>query len=377
MLIKNKLIINTTVTISSMLAMLFLMNFSASSAQQEILLAQNTSKIEAGVLQLRLHEKNFLVRKKVSYAEQFNDQITNLKLRIEKLKEDLKEINISSLETISLSQNLTNYERFFSKVVESQKRIGFTPQDGLYGDLSDAANNVEAAIADSVIFLKMMLEVRSSEKNYMLLFDDKYLVKFNNDFDVLHNSVKTSFLVRSQKKQTLEALDVYKATFFLLTNEKQKLGHHYDEGFQKTMNQNAIEFQANLMGLVKQSNEASSEYMSEIMKITYVLFLLALLISIFTGWALSRNIITAISHIKDAIMKISESNDLTIVVETKSKDEFADIAKAFNYMISNFQTLLTSIKKSETNSEKAPEIFIEDSFWNDFILEEFPEDDKK
>ncbi|GLS89306.1 hypothetical protein GCM10007916_03730 [Psychromonas marina] len=357
------------------------MNFSASTAQQEILLAQNTSKIEAGVLQLRLHEKNFLVRKKVSYAEQFNYQITNLKLRIEKLKEDLKEINISSLETISLSQNLANYERFFSKVVEAQRRIGFTPQDGLYGELSDAANNVEATIPDSVIFLKMMLEVRSSEKNYMLLFDDKYLEKFNNDFDVLHNSVKTSFLMNSQKKLTLEALEAYKATFSLLTNEQQKLGHHYDQGFQKTMNQNAIEFQSNLMSLVKQSNEASSEYMSKIMKITYALFILALLISIITAWALSRNIISAISHIKNAIMKISESNDLTIVVETKSKDEFADIAKVFNYMISNFQTLLTSIKKSETNSEKAPEIlsetFSEDSFWDDFTLELFPGDEKK
>lgn len=377
MLIKNKLIINTAVTISSMLAMLYLMNFSASSAQQEILLAQNTSKIEAGVLQLRLHEKNFLVRKKATYAEQFNEQITNLKLRIEKLKEDLKEINISSLETISLSQNLTNYERFFSKVVESQRSIGFTSQDGLYGELSDAANNVEVAIADSVVFLKMMLEVRSSEKNYMLLFDDKYLAKFNNDFDVLHKSVKTSFLVRSQKKLTLDALETYKVTFFLLINEQQKLGHHYDEGFQKTMNQNAIEFQANLMTLVKQSNEASSQYMSEIMKITYALFLLALLISIFTGWILSRNIISAISHIKSAIMSISENNDLSIVVETKSKDEFADIAKAFNYMISNIQTLLTSIKKAETNSEKAPEILSEDSFWNDFILEEFPDGSKK
>jgi methyl-accepting chemotaxis protein len=353
------------------------MNFSASSAQQEILLAQNTSKIEAGVLQLRLHEKNFLVRKNADYADQFNTQINNLKLRIEKLKEDLKEINISSLETMSLSQNLTNYERFFSKVVEAQRRIGFTPQDGLYGELSDAANNVEAAIADSVIFLKMMLEVRSSEKNYILLFDDKYLTKFNNDFDTLQKSVETSFLVRSQKKLTLDALQAYKATFLLLIDEQQKLGHHYNEGFQKTMNQNAIAFQTNLVGLVKQSNEASSDYTREIMKVTYALFLLALLISIATAWALSRNIISAISHIKSAIMKISESNDLTIVVETKSKDEFADIAKAFNYMISNFQTLLTSIKKSETKSEKAPEIFVEDSFWNDFILEEFPEDDKK
>lgn len=377
MQIKQKLIINTSVTVMSMLAMLFLMAFSASSAQQEILLTQNTSKIEAGVLQLRLHEKNFLVYKKNIYAEQFDDQVASLKLRIKKLKDDLKVINISSLETITLSQNLTNYERFFSKVVDAQKRIGFDPQDGLYGELGSAANDVEEAIGDAVMFLKMMLEVRSSEKNYLLLFDDKYIVKFNDNFNQLHQSVKKSFLVRSQKKLTLDALERYKATFLSLVNEQQRLGYDYDQGFQNTMNQNAIEFQLNLMRLVKQSNKASSEYMSKIMKITYILFILALLISILTGWALSRNIISAISHIKNSIIKISQSNDLTIVVSTKSKDEFADMAEAFNYMISNFQTLLTSIKKSENRSEKKSEIFAEGSFWGDFTLEDIPKDDKK
>ncbi len=360
-----------------MLAMLFLMNFSASSAQQKILLSQNTSKIEAGVLRLMLHEKNFLVHKKSIYEEQFYDQVTILKLRIKKLKQDLKDINISSLETITLSQNLTNYERFFSKVVDTQKRIGFDPQDGLYGELGSAANNVEEAIGDSFMFLKMMLEVRSSEKKYLLLFDDKHITKFNDNFNKLHSSVKKSFLVRSQKELILDALEVYKAIFLSLVNELQRLGHHYDQGFQKTMNQNAIEFQLNLMRLVKQSNKASSEYMSKIMQITYILFILALLISILTGWALSRNIISAISHIKNSIIKVSHSNDLTIVVSTKSKDEFSDMAEAFNYMISNFQSLLTSIKKSEASSEKVPEVFEEGSFWGDFILEDIPENDKK
>ena len=356
--------------------MLLLMNFTSSALKQDITLAQNIGKIEAGILQLRSHEKDFLARKKSVYIDAFNTETSKLQANIRQLKQDLKSIYVSADEPIKLSSQLNNYQQFFNNVVETQRRIGFDPQSGFYGELREAAHNAEEAIGDSVMFYKMMLQIRSSEKNYMLLLDDQYIIKFGEDFNNLYTSVQKSYLVQSQKNLILNALDTYKVAFLSLVSEQQILGYHDDEGFQKAMNASALKVQLTQAQLVRKTNEAINDYVHLFKQMTYILFTLALLISIFIGWALSHSIMNAILHIKDSIVKISETNDLTIEVSTKSNDELSDMAKAFNYMISNFQSLLVSVKKSEATSDKATEILAENPLWADFIYEECLEDSK-
>jgi len=44
--------------------------------------------------------------------------------------------------------------------------------------------------------------------------------------------------------------------------------------------------------------------------------------------------------------KVSVNNDLTLQVNTKSKDELADMAKAFNTMLNNFRHLIIEVNGS-------------------------------
>lgn len=376
MLIKHKLITNTVVTVVSMLAMLLLMNFTSSSLQQDITLAQNIGKIEAGILQLRSHEKDFLTRKKSVYIDAFNTESATLQTNIHRLKLDLKSIYVSADEPNRLSSLLDNYQKIFNNVVETQRKIGFDPKSGFYGELGLAANNTEAAIGDYVMFSKMMLEVRSSEKNYMLLLDDKYIDAFQEDWNDLYNSVKKSYLVQSQKNLILSSLDEYKTAFLSLVSEQQILGYHDNDGLQKAMNESAEKVKDVQASLVIKTDQAVDEYVTLLKQMTYILFSVALLISISIGWALSHSIMSAILHIKNSIVKISETNDLTVKVSTKSDDELSDMAKAFNYMIANFQSLLASVKKSESTSTKTTEILAANPLWADFIYEECLKDNK-
>lgn len=359
-----------------MLAMLVLMHFSLLSLKSDITLAQDLSKIEAQMLQLRLYEKEFLTRKKEVYVDQFNDQVATIQLSIESLRNQLKNLDISAQESIKLGHLLINYQRFFNIVVETHKRIGLDFQSGLHGEINRAVEEVEQAMGDSVVFLKMMLQVRSSEKNYMLLQDQQYLSAFKVDFDKLYASVENSFLIKVKKQAILNALNSYNNTFSSLAREHEILGYRDDQAFQKALNNSAIKAQLAQVQLIKKTNAAINEYISSITQNTYLLFILALLASISIGWLISRNIINGIAHIKNSITKVTDTNDLTIVVSTKSKDELADVAKAFNYMLKNFQSLLVSVKKSETSAtaENKTEILSEDSFWADFTYEELPDE---
>lgn len=377
MLIKHKLISNTIVTIVSMVAMLVLMNFASSSFKQDITIAQNIGNIESGIWQLRSHEKDFITRKKSEYIDTFNTEITLLQTEINELKGDLKNIGTSVDEAKQLSQLLNDYQQIFSDVVETQRRIGFDPQSGYYGQLREAAHSAEEEIGDSVTFYKMMLQIRSSEKNYMLLLDDKYINTFIEDYDNLYASVKKSYLVTSQKNSILSSLDAYKEAFMSLVHDQQLLGYHSNDGLQKKMNESAAQVNQILDSLVTRINQAVTEYMGSIKQLTYIFFAAALLISIIITWFISHSIMSAILHIKNSIVKISETNDLTIAVSTKSNDELSDMAVAFNYMISNFQSLLSSVKKSQEKSESSEDLLADNPLWADFIYDELLEGKKE
>lgn len=376
MLIKHKLITNTVVSIVGMFAMLVVMNFSASSLQEDITLAQNIGKIEASILQLRSSEKDFLARKQDDYIAKFNSETDALQNSIRELKDGLADISVSADETMQLSNSLNKYQQSFSEVAETQRRIGFNPQSGFYGQLRSSASEAGDAIGDSVMFFKMMLQLRNDEKNYMLLLDDKYINKFQEDYALLHNSVKKSYLVKSQKELILNALNNYSSAFLSLVSEQKKLGYHAEAGLQKVMNERAEEVAKIQTLLVTKTDAAIEDYISLTKQLTTVLFAVALLVSIFIGVAISRNVMASIMHIKDSIVRITETNDLTIAVSTKSEDELAEVAKSFNYMLNNFQSLLVSVKKSEDSTEKATEILAENPLWADFIYEECLEGDK-
>ncbi|MFT6904727.1 MAG: methyl-accepting chemotaxis protein [Oleiphilaceae bacterium] len=352
-----------------MLAMLLLMNFVSSALKEDIEITENIAKIEAGILQLRSHEKDFLARKKTIYIEAFNSEILVLQKNIKDLKGVLRNnrVHISSVKLITL---VKFYQQFFNNLVEAQTRIGFDLQSGYNGELNRTAQAVEKAIGNSVIFSNMMLQIKNTEKNYMLHHDDLYIDTFYEDVNRLNDAVENSFLVQSQKNSILNSLESYKTVFSSLAKEQQSMGYNANEGFQKALNVSALKVQLAQVELVRKAHQASNEYLRDIMQITYIVSALALLLSIFIGWALSNSIMSAILHIKNSIVKITETNDLTISVSTKSNDELSDMANSFNYMISNFKSLLASVKKSESTSDKATEILAENSLWADFIYEE-------
>jgi methyl-accepting chemotaxis protein len=353
MLIKHKLTSNTIVTIVSMLAMLLLLNFSSTSLQQDITLAQNIGKIEAGILQLRAHEKDFLARKKVEYIDLFNTESSKLQARITQLKSDLEVINVSAEESIQLGKVLSEYQQYFTEVVDTQKRIGLNPKDGLSGKLGKAVNDAEAAIGDSISFLNAMLQIRSSEKNYIHLLDDKYVKDFQDNFALLHADVKKSYLVSTQKKAILTALDSYQTTFLALVKEQKKLGYHAEDGLQKSLNESAQQVSNIQTNLVAKTDTAVNNYVQSIKQITYLLFAVALFVSIAVGWIISRSIMGGILYIKNSIVRISETNDLTVSLSTKNNDELADMANAFNNMITNFQRLIVSVNRSVASLNNA------------------------
>ena len=73
-----------------------------------------------------------------------------------------------------------------------------------------------------------------------------------------------------------------------------------------------------------------------------------------TAFALyvSKSILSGITKLKNTMVKVSKSNDLTIVVDVEGRDELAEMGKAFNGMITSFRNLILEVRHSvETLNE--------------------------
>jgi len=347
MLIKHKLTINTGVFIVGMIAMLSLMNFSSSSLQKDISIAHDLGQIEVNVLQLRRNEKDFIARKEEKYLATFNKNIAILNSDIDSINRDLESIGVTTTETRELKKVLSEYQKHFTALVNSQKVIGFDADSGLHKKLSDAVHIAEAAIGDvDYRALSMVLTLRGNEKNFMLNFDDKYVTDFQENFQKLDTIIYKSYLPNSQKSTINEALKIYRSAFMALVKEQKKLGYRAEQGLQNQMRETVHKVDNLLVSVVKKVDSAVAEYVRFIEEITYSIFALAILSATLISWFLGKGIIAAITLIQSSMVRAAQTNDLTIKISTASNDELADMANAFNNMLSNFQHLIISVNQT-------------------------------
>lgn len=344
MLIKHKLILNTTLFIAGMTAMLLLMNFTSSSLQQDIRLKEAIGSIEVQILQLRRNEKDFIMRKNNQYFDKFKQRIALLNTDIDSLSTELNSIGRSSADARQLKEKLAEYQEIFTQLVNTQQTMGLDSQSGLYGKLTEAVNSAEKTIGSMDYHaLSIMLSLRRSEKNFMLRLDDKYVKEFQNNFVMLNMIMNQSRIPNMQKTVINKALRLYQNAFLAFVNEQKKLGYHSDAGLQQVMRKSAHEVDKRLSILHTKTNKAVVDYTDSMTQLTYTIFALAILLASGVSWLLGKSIIKAITLIKNSMVEAAETNNLTIKINSNNNDELGDMANAFNNMLANFQNLIASV----------------------------------
>ncbi len=98
-------------------------------------------KSHVSLLSLRRHEKDYLLRKDLKYQEKFNVELTNLSNLVETnyhLQKQQKQ-NVMTL--------LLQYQKSYSEVIQDDKIIGLSENEGMMGKLRTAIHKVEPAVS--------------------------------------------------------------------------------------------------------------------------------------------------------------------------------------------------------------------------------------
>lgn len=101
---------------------------------------QVDNKARVSLLTLRKHEKDYLLRKDLSYKDKFDKEIQWL------LKEIDNEDFLSDERQLLVKQLINNYQSTFHKVIKEDDIIGLNENEGLIGKLRNEVHKVEPAV---------------------------------------------------------------------------------------------------------------------------------------------------------------------------------------------------------------------------------------
>lgn len=236
--------------------------------------------IYSNMFTLRRNEKDFLTRKDLQYSKKFVDNYKKTIEHLQMLRSRLHENDIEDIQLNLLGKNFDLYKNKFIALVEVQKHIGLSHQDGLYGSMRDAIHQVEnlLTVRQHNQLNKDMLMLRRREKDFMLRNDIKYIGKFNEDMAVMQSDLSRAHIHPEVKRQISTALATYEADFKALASATQKKGFSSNEGLQGEMRSSVHEAERILEELRQESllliGKAGSYVITQIAVFAAVLMLL-------------------------------------------------------------------------------------------------------
>ncbi|MBA6232339.1 MULTISPECIES: methyl-accepting chemotaxis protein [unclassified Colwellia] len=354
MLIKHKLIANTGILVLSMLFMLGLLNFAMSSLGSDIKIAREIGNIETDILQLRRNEKDFLARKELKYFEKFSQQYNGLVKDIMVLDSTYKSIGRDLSELDQLHSIVSDYQELFTALVDTQKEIGLSPKDGLYGLLRASVHVIEESIGNNDYkLLTNMLKLRRNEKDFMLRLDDKYVVRWNNTADTFVEDIDSSELSADLKVQIIKNLSSYQQAFKDFVAGQKRLGLTAKEGIKGDMRKVVHQVDDILDKLVTLSKNEVVAHSKFVDLVAYSVFFVVLIIAFGFALFVSRSILSGINQLNETMKRVSETQDLSLSVLINSDDEVGEMANSFNDMLGKFRNLITAVNLSVDSVHEA------------------------
>ena len=298
-------------------------------------------KLTGEMLEARLDEKNFLMRRKDEFARHHAELTAAIGKDFDVLKGMLETAGLGDLATATATarQGFRTYSDSFAAAVEAQRRLGLDEKSGLNGALRKAAHEIETGLKplDKPVLTAQLLMMRRHEKDFMLRRDPKYLTELKGLFLPFLTSLTELEVEPETATKLTDQLDRYFRDFNGWAKVEQER-HALEEAMMNTFRT----FEPPFVKLVTQIEEigtradaAAIEARAAVrtqMLITISLTVLGLgLLSFLIGRAISR----PLSGMTGAMTALAAGNFQTALPGLGRKDEIGEMAGAAEIFKSN------------------------------------------
>ncbi|WP_300318519.1 methyl-accepting chemotaxis protein [Idiomarina sp.] len=340
MSIRNKLLSVGFIATAAFILLLALMMLFQSQMSDLHRASELRESVHNSLLQLRRAEKDFLLRMDKSYAEKLEQQADVTKKRLEQLNALVNDKTSSQLIT-QLENQVERYRQNFERLVNAFQQRGLDENSGAYGALRSAAHELEEAIdtAGRTELLVTLLQVRRSEKDFMLRFDDKYLGRVEGLLDELKKEL-------SATPELASKVDAYRRDFDRYATRSKEIGLDEESGIKGEVRDIASNMEASLDELDKQLSELLASRQTTMKWVPVAVFaVIALIVIAMLVWVI-RSINKPLNQLRKDMHKVQRSNDLTLSSEKFRDDELGDLVDSFNELLTYFRGVIQQINQS-------------------------------
>ncbi|OUR74350.1 hypothetical protein A9Q77_04795 [Marinomonas sp. 42_23_T18] len=320
----------------------------------------NLDQLKISALELRRNEKDFLSRQNLKYLAKFNQEFENTHQSLSALKFAVANANIETDDITVLSQEFDSYQVLFNELVDTQKLIGLTPKEGLYGNLRKAVHTAEEALESvhSSVLLAQLLQLRRNEKDFLLRSDSKYITGFKRNYALFSTTLNQSSLPYEARLEIQTSMLDYSLKFQQAAQMLIVKGLSEKTGIRGKM-RNAVHSSEAAMMQLSTKLEANitkevGSIDSLILTTRIIAFAISTLLLSAMAWII-RSILLPLRQLSSTIMQAKEENDLTMRIPVSSNDEIGAAAATFNAMMEQFQGIIIKISGAASNVSAATE----------------------
>lgn len=228
--IKSRLMLITAVCVMGMLFMMFNQVHYTNRLLELHEQKDSVREMSNDLLQLRRHEKDFLLRKDYEYVRKFETTYSELLSKLEQF--DARHINdeFNHSQFESLQSGLYEYATLFNQLVDLQQKIGLNSQRGLLLILEKSYFDIQHHLSHSNnLGLQMSVaEVRLGEKNILLQAHSQSIQQQSQAYSELLELANSLPSVASLALFPL--LDTYQNNVLDLVVALQEMGFTHQDG---------------------------------------------------------------------------------------------------------------------------------------------------
>ncbi len=337
MTIKKKLLLLSSISIAGLLILVTLLNTSINSISELEKADAELVEIRAEMLELRKHEKDFMLRKDMKYKDKFEKTVKKLHKHTTHAGDLLEKYDLDISKLVKFDKSIYIYEKAFYKLIIKQQEIGLNPKDALYGTLRTTVQKVQDIAKRSANnnLLAQVYDLRKQEKDFMLRRDMKYVEKFGSKIDKLINSTNGD---------TKNNLIAYKKNFLTLVKAEKEIGLTPNVAIQGTMRKAVHSCSELIVSILKDTEKSIvNEISNKEMQANIIAVIMIILVSIF-AYLISTNIRNSIVDFEEGLLSffkyLNKETSSVVQLNDKSNDEIGMMAKVVNVNITKTKSLI-------------------------------------
>lgn len=202
--------------------------------------------LRSELLQLRRHEKDFLMRRDPQYVDLFKARADNFSQQVILIKPVFAKLGDTNTLFDQLSDNFVQYRSKFFALVNLQTQIGLDENSGYQGRFREATHSLEKQFQQlrQDDFQVLLLQMRRSEKDFLLRKNLDYVDRETMLYQQLSAAISQSNQLNVQQQQTL--LNTYQQSFMQLVSAYQTIGLNHNLGLQGQFREQAHTLESQL-----------------------------------------------------------------------------------------------------------------------------------